>query len=194
MLEKAVFLDRDGTIIEQMGYINHFSRIKIFPFAFQAIRLFRKANFKIIVVTNQAGVAKGYLTESMLKEMHERMLAEFERQGAKIDRLYYCPHHPREGKGNYKKDCQCRKPKTGMIDKAVQEFNIDPNKSIVIGDRDSDMEMAHRAGIRSAFVLTGYGVGEYVIHKGALPVKPTFIFNDILQAAQTIINLDIAAN
>ncbi len=194
LLDKAVFLDRDGTIIEQMGYINHFSRIKIFPFAVEAIRLFRQANFKIIVVTNQAGVAKGYLSESYLNEMHERMLSQFETMGAKIDRLYYCPHHPKEGKGEYKKDCNCRKPKTGMIDKAVKEFDIDLKRSIVIGDRDSDIEMAHRAQIRSAFVLTGYGTGEYVNSKGALPFKPTFIFNDLLQAAQTIVHLDLATN
>ena len=193
-LEKAVFLDRDGTIIEQMGYINHFSRIKIFPFAIQAIHLLRQANFKIVVVTNQAGVAKGYLTEALLNEMHERMLARFESMGAKIDRLYYCPHHPSEGKGDYRKDCDCRKPKTGMIDKAVKEFHIDLKKSFVIGDRDSDLEMAHRAQMRSAFVLTGYGLGEYVNSKGALPIKPTFIFNNLLQAAQTIIHLDMATN
>ena len=193
-MHKAVFLDRDGTIIEQMGYINHFSRIQIFPFAVQAIRLLRQADFKIVVVTNQAGVAKGYLSESLLKKMHERMLASFENLGAKIDRLYYCPHHPKEGKGDYKKDCSCRKPNTGMIEKAVREIGIDLSKSFVVGDRDSDIEMARRAGIRSALVLTGYGIGEYVNTKGALSVKPDFIFNDLLQAAQTIVHLDRTAH
>ncbi len=193
-MTKAVFLDRDGTIIEQMGYINHFSRIRIFPFAVEAIRLFRKANFKIIIVTNQAGVAKGYLSEDMLNDMHDRMLRNFEKLGAKIDRLYYCPHHPKEGKGVYLKDCVCRKPKTGMIEKAVSEFDIDLDQSFVIGDRDSDIELAHRAKIRSAFVLTGYGIGEYVRRKGAFPNKPTFVFNNILQAAQTIVHLDKCAN
>lgn len=193
-MTKAVFLDRDGTIIEQMGYINHFSRIRIFPFAVEAIRLFRRANFKIIVVTNQAGVAKGYLSEDMLNDMHDRMLRDFEKQGAKIDRLYYCPHHPREGKGIYQKDCPCRKPKTGMIEKAVSEFDIDLKRSFVIGDRDSDIELAHRTNMRSAFVLTGYGIGEYVSKKGAFPFKPTFVFNHILQAAQTIVHLDNGAN
>ncbi len=193
-MHKAVFLDRDGTIIEQMGYINHFSRIKIFPFAVEAIRLFRQANFKIIVVTNQAGVAKGYLTESLLQEIHERMLLQFESLGAKIDRLYYCPHHPREGKGEYKKDCNCRKPKTGMLDKAVHELDIDLHKSFVIGDRDSDIEMAYKARVRSVFVLTGYGMGEYVNSRGALKIAPTFIFNDLLQAAQTIVHLEPAAH
>lgn len=184
-----MFLDRDGTIIEQMGYINHFSRVKIFPFAIDAIKLFRQAGYKIVVVTNQAGVAKGYLTEAVLRDIHKRMLAEFENKGAKIDRLYYCPHHPVEGKGVYKKDCNCRKPKTGMIDKAVKDLGIDIRQSYVIGDRDSDMEFAKRAGIDSVFVLTGYGLGDYVNSKGALSFKAKFIANDILQAAQIIVHV-----
>ncbi len=188
-MQKAVFLDRDGTIIEQMGYINHFSRIRIFPFAYDAIKLFRRAGFKIVIVTNQAGVAKGYLSEQMLHEMHERMLNDFKRHGAEIDALYYCPHHPLEGKGAYKKDCECRKPKTGMIEKAAKELNISVRDSFVIGDRLSDIKLAKNAGAHSVFVLTGYGLGDYVQNKGAFSVKPEWIMNDVLQAAQTITHM-----
>ncbi len=185
--QRAVFLDRDGTIIEEMGYINHFSRIRIFPFAVQAVRLLKDAGWKVVVVTNQAGVARGYFSETELNEMNNWMLDRFARQGAELDALYYCPHHPREGLEKYRMDCNCRKPKTGLIEKAAADLKIDVSRSWIVGDRFSDIELGRRAGMKSVFVLTGYGIGEYTRYKGALPVKADFIFNDVLQAAQFIV-------
>ncbi|NOX88225.1 MAG: HAD family hydrolase [Calditrichaeota bacterium] len=189
-MNKAVFLDRDGTIIEEMGYINHFSRIRIFPFAIEAIQLFNRSGFKVVIVTNQAGVAKGYFSEELLLEMNQWMKDQLRKKGAVIDGIYYCPHHPKEGSPKYKVDCNCRKPKTGLVEKAVKDLNINIKESFVIGDRPTDVELANRLQIPSIFVLTGYGLGDYVKTKGALPVKPKIIFNNILQAAQFIINYD----
>ncbi|HGY10813.1 MAG TPA: HAD family hydrolase [Desulfobacterales bacterium] len=189
MTDKIVFLDRDGTIIEEMGYINHFSRIRPLPEAIEAIKLFRQYGFKVVVLTNQAGVARGYFSEEALIEMNNYMLQRFENSGARIDALYYCPHHPEGKVEKYRIDCNCRKPKTGLIEKAVKELNLRLDKAWMIGDRMSDVELAKNAGIEATYVLTGYGTGDYVKVKGGFDVKPKLIFNNVLQAAQTIVKL-----
>lgn len=189
MTNKIVFLDRDGTIIEEMGYINHFSRIRPLPEAIEAIKLFRQYGFKVVVLTNQAGVARGYFSEEALIEMNNYMLQRFENSGARIDALYYCPHHPEGKVEKYRIDCNCRKPKTGLIEKAVKELNLRLDKAWMIGDRMSDVELAKNAGIEATYVLTGYGTGDYVKVKGGFDVKPKIIFNNVLQAAQTIVKL-----
>lgn len=188
-MDKVVFLDRDGTIIEEMGYINHFSRIRPLPEAIEAIKLFRDHGYKIVVLTNQAGVARGYFTEEALIEMNHYMLQQFESAGAKIDALYYCPHHPEGKVEKYRIDCNCRKPKTGLIEKAINELNLTLEEAWMIGDRMSDIELAERAGIEAAYLLTGYGMGDYVKVKGGFAIKPKLIFNNVLQAAQTIVKL-----
>ncbi len=190
IMGKTVFLDRDGTIIEEMGYINHFSRIRPLPKAVEAIKMFKKAGFKVIVVTNQSGVAKGYFSEQELINMNNYMVDQFAKQGAQIDALYYCPHHPQAVVPQYRLDCDCRKPGTGMILKAKQEHGVDLQRSWIIGDRESDIKLAETLNIHNAFVLTGYGVGEYVRFKGALKSNPEIICNDLLQAAQVIINYE----
>ncbi|WP_456440986.1 D-glycero-alpha-D-manno-heptose-1,7-bisphosphate 7-phosphatase [Caldithrix abyssi] len=187
-MDKTVFLDRDGTIIEEMGYINHFSRIRPLPEAVEAIKLFKKAGFKVVVVTNQAGVARGYFSEEELVQMNKHMLQEFEKKGAKIDALFYCPHHPEGKVEKYRLKCNCRKPNTGMIDKAVEELGVSLKEAWVIGDRASDLELAKNSGIRGVLVLSGYGTGDYVQSRGGILSKPYAIFNDVLQAAQTIVN------
>ncbi|RMD87679.1 MAG: HAD family hydrolase [Calditrichaeota bacterium] len=187
-MQKAVFLDRDGTIIEEMGYINHFSRIRILPGVVEAIQLFKEADYKIVVITNQAGVARGYFTEQRLKEMHAYMLELFKERKAEIDRLYYCPHHP-EGKVKaYAKTCSCRKPNTGMIDQAVSDLNIDLQQSYIIGDRETDIQLAVRLKMKGIFLLTGYGVGDYVSDPAVVKAEQCLVFNDLLQAAQTIVH------
>ena len=157
----AIFLDRDGTINEEMGYINHIERFKIFPFVAEGIKTFRENGFKVVVVTNQSGIARGYFTEELLIEVHQKLYEYLKKNGTKIDGIYYCPHHPTEGKGEYKQDCNCRKPKTGLIEKAVKEHNIDLSSSYMIGDRFKDMIFARNLNMKSGLVLTGYGKGEY---------------------------------
>jgi D-glycero-D-manno-heptose 1,7-bisphosphate phosphatase len=171
----AVFLDRDGTINEEMGYINHPDRFIIFPFVAESIKIFNEMGLKVIVVTNQSGVARGYFKESLVVELHETLQKKMQEQGAQIDSIYYCPHHPKEGRGKYKLNCNCRKPKPGMVLKAVDEYDIDVQKSYMIGDRYKDILFARNLNMKSALVLTGYGLGEYTFDKEKWKYQPDFV-------------------
>ena len=182
----AIFLDRDGTINEEMGYINHIDRFKIFPFVAESIKIFRKNGFKTIVVTNQSGVARGYFTEELLNKVHTKLANFLEENGTKLDGIYYCPHHPSEGTGRYKLECNCRKPKTGLIEIAAQEHDIDLKKSYMIGDRYKDMKFAQNLNIKSGFVLTGYGKGEYEHQKQTWSYMPDIIAKNLKEMAQKI--------
>jgi D-glycero-D-manno-heptose 1,7-bisphosphate phosphatase len=188
-MSKAVFLDRDGTINEEMGYINHIGRFRVFDFVPEAIRLFNENGFKVIVITNQSGVARGYFTEELLREIHNHLIHILESRNARIDKIYYCPHHPVEGTGEYRKDCNCRKPKTGMIDRARQDFDIEMNQSYMIGDRFKDMEFGKRVGLKTIFLLTGYGKGEYTYQKSRWPFQPDHICKNLHEAAIRVTSL-----
>ncbi len=185
-MNKAVFLDRDGTINEEMGYINHISRFRLFDFVPRAIKILNEAGFIVIVVTNQSGVARGYFDEQLVREIHERLVEDLKIKSARIDGIYYCPHHPQEGRGEYKKDCPCRKPKTGMIDLAVKDHNIDVSHSFMVGDRYKDIVFAKKAGLKPVFVKTGYGVGEYTYQRNEWKEEPLFVAENLLEAAQFI--------
>jgi len=139
-MNKIVFLDRDGTINEEMGYINHRDRFRIFNFVPEAIRILKELGYKVIVLTNQSGIARGYFTEEVLTEVHELLQKTLTEKNAKTDKIYYSPHHPTEGKGSYRTDCDCRKPKTSMIKMAEKDFSINRSHSFIIGDRFKDME------------------------------------------------------
>jgi len=181
---RAVFLDRDGTLNEEMGYINHISRFRLFDFAAPALKIFKEFGFKLIVITNQAGVARGYFDEELVIEVHNVLRNQLQAHKVELDDIYYCPHHPKEGIGKYKKDCPCRKPKIGMIEKAREKWNLDLSRSLLIGDRYKDIQMAHAAGITGVMVLTGYGRGEYNFQKEQWPLPPEYVFENILQAAE----------
>ncbi|HID37900.1 MAG TPA: D-glycero-beta-D-manno-heptose 1,7-bisphosphate 7-phosphatase [Calditrichaeota bacterium] len=188
-MNKAVFLDRDGTINEEMGYINHISRFKIFEFVPEAIRILNKCGYKVIVVTNQSGVARGYFDEQLVKKVHKKLLDTVELAGARIDAIYYCPHHPKEGEPPYRIDCECRKPKTGMIQKATKAFKLDIGGSFMIGDRYKDVEFGRKADLRTIMVLTGYGKGEYRYQKRQWKQMPDHICENLLEAAIWIKNI-----
>ena len=185
-MNRAVFLDRDGTINEEMGYINHPDRFKIFPFVPESISIFNQLNFKVIIVTNQSGVARGYFEESLVLQLHDKLKKYLVENKAYIDAIYYCPHHPKEGKGKYKKDCNCRKPKPGMIDQAVKELNIDLKRSYLIGDRYKDILFAKRMNIQACLVMTGYGKGEYEYQRNSWELYPDIIGENLLEIAQII--------
>jgi D-glycero-D-manno-heptose 1,7-bisphosphate phosphatase len=153
----AIFLDRDGTINEDVGYAAHPNEISLYPYAGEAIRLINEAGLKTIVVTNQSGIARGFLNETMLERIHDHLRGELARQGARLDAFYYCPHHPRIGPQPYQKVCRCRKPQTGMLELAAREHGIDLAASYVIGDKVSDINLAVNAGSRGVLVKTGYG-------------------------------------
>lgn len=177
----AVFLDRDGTLNEERGnYISRYEDIKIYPFAFEAVRMINSLGFLAIVTTNQAGVAKGILREKDVEEIHDRMRKEFERNDAKISAFYYCPSHP-----DYSEDITCRKPFIGMALKAKEDFGIDLSKSYVIGDKVEDILFAKNFGGRGILVLTGYGKKskEELENMG---VEPDFVADNVLEAVKWI--------
>ena len=157
-LARAVFLDRDGTLIEEVGYLERVERVFLYPWSIDAVRLLNRAGLRVVVVTNQAGVARGYFTEALVEEVHRHIDALFAAGGARIDGYYYCPHHPDGRVETYRRQCDCRKPGRGLVDRAARELGIDPARSFVVGDRWLDIEMAQAVGARSILVRTGYGV------------------------------------
>ncbi|MFN2453756.1 MAG: D-glycero-alpha-D-manno-heptose-1,7-bisphosphate 7-phosphatase [Pyrinomonadaceae bacterium] len=190
MKRRAVFMDRDGTISEEIGYVNHPSRYRVFPYAGEAVRLLNQSGFLAILVTNQAGVARGYFTENVITDVHALLEQELKKNGALLDAIYYCAHHPTVGEPPYRFDCDCRKPKPGLVTRAAQEFDIDLSRSWMIGDRYSDTELARNAGLRSAFVLSGYGRGEWEYQRGIWKTEPDLVANDLLEAIQFITTED----
>jgi D-glycero-D-manno-heptose 1,7-bisphosphate phosphatase len=180
LLRPAVFLDRDGTITEEVGYLNHTSRFRMFPFVAAAIRRLNEAGLPVIVVTNQSGVGRGYFPESLVHAVNELMTQQLAEKGAKIDAIYYCPHTSAE-------NCSCRKPRTGMLDRAALEHTLDLQRSFVVGDRYGDMELARNARARSVLVRTGYGEGELAWHAAKWASPPDFVAEDLTQAADWIL-------
>ncbi len=190
MKRPAVFMDRDGTISEEVGYVNHPSRYRVFPFSAEAVRLLNERGWLAILVTNQAGVARGYFTEDLIEEVHGLLRLELERRGARLDAIYYCAHHPTVGEAPYRSDCDCRKPKPGLIHRAASELGIDLTRSWMIGDRYSDIVLAHNAGLRSAFVMTGYGRGEWEYQRSAWSQQPELVAENLLEAVEKIVTSD----
>lgn len=182
----AVFMDRDGTISEEIGYVNHPSRYRVFPYAGEAVRLLNQSNYLAVLVTNQAGVARGYFTEDVIKAVHACLEKELAKNDAHLDAIFYCAHHPNVGEAPYRQDCDCRKPKPGLITRAAAEFDIDLTRSWMIGDRYSDIELARNAGVRSAFVLSGYGLGEWEYQRSVWKTEPDLVANDLLEAVRLI--------
>jgi D-glycero-D-manno-heptose 1,7-bisphosphate phosphatase len=180
-------MDRDGTISEEVGYINHPSRYRVFPFAAEAVRLLNEAGWLAILVTNQAGVARGYFTEDLIAAVHDVLKLELEHDGARLDAIYYCAHHPSVGELPYRFDCDCRKPKPGLIIRAAADFDIDLAQSWMIGDRYSDIELARNAGVHAAFVLSGYGRGEWEYQRAAWKHEPDLMAEDLLEAVKRIV-------
>jgi D-glycero-D-manno-heptose 1,7-bisphosphate phosphatase len=187
MGNKAVFMDRDGTINEEMGYVNHLDRFFLLPRVGEAIRLLNRHGLKTVVVTNQSGVARGYFPESLLHAVHQRMEDFLGQEGAHLDRIYYCPHHPDVGSPPYRQKCRCRKPDTGMVEEASKALELDCFKSYMIGDRGNDIEFAHRIGARGILVLTGYGKGEWDFCRDQWEVKPDHVARDLYEAVQWIL-------
>ncbi len=155
--QAAVFLDRDGTINEEVGYLDRPEKLCMLPGAARAIRLINESGMKAIVVTNQSGVARGFFDESMVAAIHGKMQKFLEREGARIDRFYYCPHHPTGGQGEYLQSCSCRKPAPGMLLRAAEELDLSLDDSYIIGDTLKDIEAGARIGVRGVLVQTGYG-------------------------------------
>ncbi len=184
---RGVFLDRDGTLIEEVGYVNHLERARLYPWAARAIRKLNKAGLPVIVVTNQSGVGRGYFPEKLVRETHRKIARQLRAQGARVEAFYYCPHHPLGSVKRYRKVCRCRKPATGMLEAAARRFHLDLAGSFVVGDSYRDVETGHNAGARTIMVLTGYGRGEFEYHRGRWHRKPHAVARDLLAAVEMIL-------
>ncbi len=176
---RAVFVDRDGTLIKEVDHLSDLKDLVIFPYTAEALDLFKASGFLVIVLTNQSGVGRGYFSESDMHAIHRQIKAEL---GDRIDGFYYCPHHPEDG-------CSCRKPNLGMIEAACADFEIDLAGSWMVGDKRLDMETGHNAGIGTAMVLTGYGADDVA----TLDRRPNFVADDLLAVAKKIVTGSVAA-
>ncbi len=172
----AVFLDRDGVLTEERSYVTCIRELKIFPFAAECVKRIHERGYFAIVVSNQSGIARGLFTEDQLKEMNQYLI---EKTG--VDAVYYCPHHP-EGKiEKYRKECQCRKPKIGMFEKACREFDIDIGRSFMVGDRAGDIIAGQNVGLRTVLAESGYGLARL-----EAKVASDFIIRDLREMAELL--------
>jgi len=159
-LQPAVFLDRDGTIIDDIGYLDRVADVDIYPWSADALRLLKRGGFAIVVITNQSGVARGLYPESAVHAVHAHLIEALARGGAVVDGWYHCPHHPDAVDAAYRLDCDCRKPKPGMLTTAAAALGLDLARSVVVGDRWSDVAAAHAVGAAGVLVRTGAGARE----------------------------------
>jgi D-glycero-D-manno-heptose 1,7-bisphosphate phosphatase len=186
-MKAAVFLDRDGTVNEEVGYVNHIDRFRIFPWTAPAIRKLNQAGLPSVLVTNQSGVARGYFPETLVQEIHTRLQDELARFTARLDAIYYCPHHPDGKVTAYRKTCDCRKPAPGMLHRASQDLGLDLGASFVVSDRYQDVAMGFQAGARGILLLSGYGKGEYEYQREGWPRQPDFVATDLLEGVGWIL-------
>jgi D-glycero-D-manno-heptose 1,7-bisphosphate phosphatase len=187
-------MDRDGTVCDEVGYVNHVSRIRLLPRSAAAIRRAREAGFKTAIVTNQAGVARGYFDEELIHRVHDRVRELLAADGAAVDAIYYCPHHPDAGAPPYRLDCDCRKPRPGMLLRARDELGIDLARSYLVGDSMRDVEAGQRVGATTVLVLTGYGRGELEYRSAGWKTRPDHIAEDLMDAVEWILALEAGAS
>lgn len=187
MKRPAVFIDRDGTVNEQMGYLNHPSRFKLLPGTAEAIGLLNRKEILAIIVSNQSGVARGYFPLELVKEIHALMERRLAEGGARVDGVFFCPHHPRGIVPEFTRTCDCRKPDIGLLTRACRSFDIDMARSYLIGDRYLDIETAERAGVKGVLVKTGYGMGDVKYILPGKSLQPVHIAEDLLHAVRWLL-------
>ena len=156
-MKRAVFLDRDGTMIEDVGYLDALDRIAFYPWTVDAIRALNRAGLAVVVVTNQSGIARGLFSEAFVEETHRHIEKRLAAGGAHVDAYYYCPHHPNGRVAAFARDCGCRKPGRGMIDQAAKDLDLDPARSFVVGDTWGDVQLGRAVGARGILVRSGKG-------------------------------------
>jgi D-glycero-D-manno-heptose 1,7-bisphosphate phosphatase len=179
----AVFLDRDGTLIEELGYLDRLELLSVFPWTADALRLLKRAGYTLVVVTNQSAIARGIIDEAFLEDVHRELSSRLARGGAVIDRYYHCPHLADAPLEKYRLACRCRKPGPGMIEQACRDMNLDPARSFMVGDRRLDVACAVAAGTHAIQVRTGHGAYE----QEAAGVHSGVILNNLMEAAGWIL-------
>ena len=187
MSRPAVFLDRDGTVSQEVGYIVHLDRYALLPRSVAAIRRLNRAGLPAFVATNQSGVARGLFTEELVGQVHDRLRGWLAEGGARLDGIYHCPHHPRDGSGPLTRECDCSKPRPGMLLRAAGEHDLDLSRSYMVGDSGRDLGAAAAVGATPVLVLTGYGRGELEHLRSRWTAEPAFIAEDLLEAVAWIL-------
>jgi D-glycero-D-manno-heptose 1,7-bisphosphate phosphatase len=187
-MKPAVFIDRDGTMLDELGYVTPGSEIKIYSFTADAIVQLTQAGFPVVVITNQGGIALGMYDHAFVDATHAQLSQQLATLGAEITRWYYCPHHPDGKIAEFTRVCECRKPGTGMLEAARRDLDLDLAASWVIGDQWRDIELARRAGARSILVRTGYGGGLEADWPADI-APPTLVCDDLLAAAAHILEV-----
>lgn len=179
---KAVFIDRDGTVIRERNYLRKVKDIRLLSGAVEGMKALRAAGFKLVMVTNQSGIGRGYFTEKKLRQIHAALQRLLSAKGAPFDRMYYCRHVPDDR-------CACRKPKTGMVEKAARELRLDLKRSFSMGDHTNDFLLGQNMGGRGVFLLTGHGREEYreKIMKDRAGLRPDKIARNFMEGAKWII-------
>ena len=179
---KAVFLDRDGTITKEPGALKRVLRVHAYSYSARAIKILKRAGYKVIIVTNQGKVGHGHVTEKEVKATNKALLSVLAKQLAKVDAVYYCPHHPEAPIKKYRKKCACRKPSIGMLKKAQKRFKIDFSKSFVVGDDSRDIKMGKNSGCKTILVLSGHAGKD-----GHFQEKPDFTAKNLFEAAKIVL-------
>jgi len=179
-MSRAIFMDRDGTVSEEIGYMYDAGMYRPFPWTAEAVRQINDSGFKAVLITNQSGVERGYFSESTVHAVHAILQNELARSMAHLDAIYYCPHRPETG-------CGCRKPEPGMLLKAADDLDIDLRRSFMIGDRYLDVQTARAAGVRPILVRTGDGAVELEKYADASAIQPDFIAENLLDAVKAIL-------
>jgi D-glycero-D-manno-heptose 1,7-bisphosphate phosphatase len=192
-LRPAVFIDRDGTLTEEVGYVNHPSRLQLLPRSGEAICRLNAANVAAVLVTNQAGIARGYFSENVLQAVNESLYAQLARAGARLDGLYACLHHPTDGEAPYRARCDCRKPKPGLLLRAARDLGLDLAQCTMVGDKVSDLVAARAVGAGAVLVLTGYGRGEWEYRRERFDVQPDHVATDLLDGVDWVLARRVAA-
>lgn len=155
MSERALFLDRDGVVNEEIGYLHRIEDVKFIPGIFSLCRTARQLGYRLIVVTNQAGIARGFYTEEDFESLMHWMREALRAEGVELDAVYHCPFHPEHGIGRYRREHEDRKPGTGMLRRAAHEFDLSLAESVMVGDRCSDIAAANSAGLKKVFLIEG---------------------------------------
>ncbi len=185
-MRPAVFLDRDGTMIHDVGYLNRVEDLRWYPSTIDAVRLLNRAGFVVCVTTNQAGIGLGHLNEEILARLHGEMTRVLDEEGARIDGWFHCPHHPHAVVDALRVVCECRKPQPGMIRQAQARLGLDLTRSVVVGDKMADVGLAGSVGARGVLVRTGYGAEVVRAHGGTVP-GAALLADNLMEAVSWIL-------
>lgn len=187
---KVAYIDRDGTINVEKEYLKHPDEVELIPGSEKAIRLLNQAGYRVFGISNQSGVARGYFTIEDVLAVNKKIIELLAKGGGNLEEIFYCPHHPEGTLPEYSKTCGCRKPATGLIEQAVEKYGLQSSEAVVIGDKAVDIETGHNIGAKTVLVSTGYGKDEKIKMKNAGQAAPDYYANDLLEAANYLLNND----